>query len=315
MPESLEEYKRNVANHGLELYHRFYGPKRAKVTRNDDPEKRGRIQIEAPVIHAKGKGPSVWVDPGTGGGPDCGIFWPPEVGSTVWVFFEDGDPSWPMMYIGGWFTMPEGISAVPSEFEASTGDLPNKRGFVTRAGHTVVFNDEPDKEVVMITWHQPSSSDPSKTDRTQTADRTAGKTASLSFDKSGVMIRNGEKPASYISLNAEKNQVVVADQNGNLMTMDKDGVKMYDSKGNYISLNKGDIDLSTKTGNASISCNALNLRAGGISLGGELATEPAVLGLKLLTWLSTHTHPVSGAVAGPPVGAPPACLSTATKVK
>lgn len=41
-----------------------------------------------------------------------------------------------------------------------------------------------------------------------------------------------------------------------------------------------------------------------LRLGNESASEPAVLGVKLLSWLTSHTHPVVGALAGPPIQGP-----------
>ena len=70
---------------------RFYGLYRGIVYRNDDPDKRSRLQLKVPQIFADQ--PTGWAwssgDNGTGGQV-------PAVGAGVWVMFEGGDPSFPV---------------------------------------------------------------------------------------------------------------------------------------------------------------------------------------------------------------------------
>ncbi|RLA42205.1 MAG: hypothetical protein DRQ64_00010 [Gammaproteobacteria bacterium] len=57
------------------------------------------------------------------------------------------------------------------------------------------------------------------------------------------------------------------------------------------------------------------LEAMGVYLGPN-ASMPAVLGTPLMIWLSTHTHPVAGALASPPAAPPPnSILSQIVKLK
>jgi uncharacterized protein involved in type VI secretion and phage assembly len=62
---------------------------RATVLNNQDPEQRGRIQVLVPAITGQGSGWAAACQP-VGGGK------PPPVGATVWVMFENGDPTYPV---------------------------------------------------------------------------------------------------------------------------------------------------------------------------------------------------------------------------
>lgn len=73
---------------------------RAIVTCNYDPEKRGRIKVTCPYI--LGEYESNWCTP-------CyplaeysgGFFYVPDVNSTAWIMFEEGNPDKPI-WLGGW---------------------------------------------------------------------------------------------------------------------------------------------------------------------------------------------------------------------
>ena len=70
---------------------RFYGLYRGVVYRNDDPDKRSRLQLKVPQVFADQHTGWAWSsgDNGTGGKV-------PAVGAGVWVMFEGGDPSYPV---------------------------------------------------------------------------------------------------------------------------------------------------------------------------------------------------------------------------
>ena len=75
-----------------------------------------------------------------------GLFWPPETGEYVFVFFDNGDPTKPIAYVGGWYAPDE----VPDEFEPDSEGNPKKRGFKTPGGHIICLDDTDGKEVVRI---------------------------------------------------------------------------------------------------------------------------------------------------------------------
>lgn len=143
------EFLDKVYRFGLEFFRRYYGPYRAIVVSNKDPKKQGRIQVSCPRARlARGNG--VWVYPmmhGAGGGK--GTFWPPEEGDAVWIFFDNGDPTYPLGYVGGWFG---GVSTseVPSDLSPDGDNVPKKRGFVTPGGCKIILDDTSGSEEIKI---------------------------------------------------------------------------------------------------------------------------------------------------------------------
>jgi uncharacterized protein involved in type VI secretion and phage assembly len=176
----MDAFLENLARIGLEKFGRFYGIYRGIVVSNSDPNGRGRIQALCPAVgHKEGKAPKVWIDSAmNGAGADRGTFWPPEVDDSVWLAFQYGDPSLPGLYWGGWFGAPKGTNDVPDEFSKGANDPVRKRGFVTRGGHVLLFDDTPGKEVVRLSWHQAAGS---SSDLSKSADRTQGKTGKIEF--------------------------------------------------------------------------------------------------------------------------------------
>ena len=73
----------------------FFGKYRGQVTRNVDPEMRGRVQVTVPAV--LGEGRNAWALPATPyGGNGVGFFAVPPVGANVWVEFEGGDTNYPI---------------------------------------------------------------------------------------------------------------------------------------------------------------------------------------------------------------------------
>jgi hypothetical protein len=73
----------------------YYGKYRGIVTENKDPMQLGRIMALVPAV--LGSLPSQWAlpcAPYTGDG--VGQFMIPPIGSSVWIEFEAGDPSYPI---------------------------------------------------------------------------------------------------------------------------------------------------------------------------------------------------------------------------
>lgn len=129
---------------GLEYFRRYYGPYRATVVNNDDPEFRGRVMVECPRAKLS-KNNGHWIMPMESSGPKHGQFWPPEIGAVVWIFFDNGDPSVPLCYTGGWY--PKGKVAASLTPEAGG---PKARGWTTPAGHEIVLSDKDGEEQITI---------------------------------------------------------------------------------------------------------------------------------------------------------------------
>ncbi|WP_197510487.1 phage baseplate assembly protein V [Tessaracoccus coleopterorum] len=78
---------------------RFYGKYRGTVVQNVDPEQRGRIQAIVP--DATGMVPGTWATacvPLTG--KSMGTYVVPQIGSGVWIEFEQGDLDYPIWTAG-----------------------------------------------------------------------------------------------------------------------------------------------------------------------------------------------------------------------
>lgn len=144
--DRLEEFLDHLVRFGLEYYRRYYGPYRARVISNQDPEGLGRIIVECPRARFPARN-AQWVFPMmNGAGAQHGVFCPPVQDDYVFVFFDNGDPAKPIAYMGGWYAGGE----IHSEFTPAKDGTPEKRGFRTPGGHLVVMSDEDGKEKVLI---------------------------------------------------------------------------------------------------------------------------------------------------------------------
>ncbi|MBP1611926.1 MAG: phage-related baseplate assembly protein [Acidobacteria bacterium] len=80
---------------------RYYGKYRGVVLNNLDPERIGRVQVQVPDV--LGAGLSSWAMPCFPfAGQQLGFYAVPQIGSGVWVEFEQGDPDYPI-WSGCWF--------------------------------------------------------------------------------------------------------------------------------------------------------------------------------------------------------------------
>jgi uncharacterized protein involved in type VI secretion and phage assembly len=139
------EFMSNLRQWGMEYFGKYYGPYRAKVKSNRDPQGIGRIRVSCPRALIQD---SPWILPMMhGAGSSSGEFWPPEPGDTVWVFFDNGNPETPGSYIGGWFTQGD----LHEDIAPTAGESPMKRGWVSPGGHRVILDDTKDKKAITIT--------------------------------------------------------------------------------------------------------------------------------------------------------------------
>jgi uncharacterized protein involved in type VI secretion and phage assembly len=289
MASPFDIFMQKLTDWGLEYFHRYYGLYRAEVKKVDDPEERGRIQVQCPEVGHTKVLPK-WVEPSfMAAGKNRGWFWPPEVGDSVWVSFERGDAGRPNLYFGGWF----GDKEVPTEL-GYAGKNPKRRGFATRTGHTVVFNEEAGKESIEVYWRRPSSQPADKD-----TDKRDGDKASFVFDKEGSILLTNKNGTS-LALNAKDKKITIEDKdNSNTVVIDSNGVKITTSKDVIIA----------DAANCKINAKQVTLADG--------ADTPAVRGDDLKQWLSQHTHPSAVGPTGPPVqsGTLAPTLSTVVKLK
>ncbi|MDD5510927.1 MAG: phage baseplate assembly protein V [Dehalococcoidales bacterium] len=285
--EWLKNYLGDVTR-GLERFcNRFYGTYPARVIDNKDPEGRYRIRATCPAINMPNPEDvpgGFWMRPsmnGMGDTPDgqiTGVFHPPEEGSIIWVVFEWGDPQLPI-YIGGTITTRQKSETFQSDDMENKG--PTKRGIRTRAGHYLVFNDDPDKlEVAIVRGDGEGEPTPQF----------------ISFTKEGhTQITN--KNGSTLYMNAEDDETT-------LQTVDKDGkvgsmlflgvdkVTLMTKSGGAIAINGKDIVLTGD--NVVTDCNKQFSASAGVVFLGKGASEPAIKGNAFaLGWGLTHQHTTS----------------------
>lgn len=85
---------------------RYLGKYRGTVVNNVDPMQIGRIQAIVPDV--SGLVPTSWAMPCVpAAGINTGVFTVPQMGSGVWVEFEQGDPDKPIWVGGYWGTAAE----------------------------------------------------------------------------------------------------------------------------------------------------------------------------------------------------------------
>jgi hypothetical protein len=114
------------------------------ITDNNDPDKRGRVSVECPTIVA---GDSLeWTEPEfhfIDSSKTAGAFFVPNIGSQVVISIESEDDSEVMGLDARWKCAVYPIDKVPDVFKEN---YPNRRGWVTGAGHILYFDDTEDQQ-------------------------------------------------------------------------------------------------------------------------------------------------------------------------
>lgn len=156
----------------------------------DDPNSWGRVRVKLPWLD--GDVSSVWARLALpAAGDKRGFFFIPEIGDEVVVGLLGGDPRYPVVLGSFW----NGTQAPPLTLDASTNAI---RAIVSRAGHTLTFDDSDDAPKVQV--------------KTK-----AGQTATLD-DSSG----------------SEK--IELKDKTGNAITLDSQGITLEAASGAGVSI-------------------------------------------------------------------------------
>lgn len=145
------------------LDHRYFGKYRGYVHRVDDPLGLGRIMVIVPRV--LGDTPTGWALPCSPyAGPDQGLYVVPDVGSGVWVEFEEGDLSSPI-WSGMWWGSPKASDVgqadstarehrtdpeVPQHNHPRETAVPGVRILKSSLGHQIVLDDRPDTARIEI---------------------------------------------------------------------------------------------------------------------------------------------------------------------
>ena len=129
----------------------FYGKYAGVVTDLGDPKSIGRVRAHVPEVLGEDE-PCGWAMPCApwGGGPNRGFFALPEVGDTVWIEFEAGDPMRPI-WTGTFWGAPTSSGGQDDLGTATGSELPEgpdgpagpqKYIFRTKSGHVISLDDE-----------------------------------------------------------------------------------------------------------------------------------------------------------------------------
>lgn len=287
---------------GLERFcNRYYGTYSARVIDNRDPQGRGRVRAVCPAINMpdeKDVPGGFWMMPCMNGmgttadGQTEGIFHPPNEGTNIWVTFEAGDPRCPI-YMGGYVTTKQKADTFKSDDIKEIG--PSKRGWRTRSGHYLLFDDNGDELQVMIVKGNGNGEPTSQF---------------LSFTKEGHTLLTNKKGSS-LYMNAEEDETTIQtlDDKGNvlsLVSLGTDKVLLSTKSGGFISIDGKNIVLNGDD----IAVNGkgdFNVNTGKVYLG-KGASEPAIRGNKfVMGWglMHQHTSATPGAPTTPGATPPP----------
>jgi hypothetical protein len=116
---------------------KYYGKYRGMVVNNVDPLQIGRLLVQVPDV--LGPIPSSWAMPCLPfTGKQMGMWCLPQVGTGVWVEFEQGDPDYPI-WSGCWYGV---VAEVPALALAAPPAVPNVV-IQTAAQNTLMLSDLP----------------------------------------------------------------------------------------------------------------------------------------------------------------------------
>jgi uncharacterized protein involved in type VI secretion and phage assembly len=117
--------------------HKYFGKYRGMVVSNVDPLQIGRLLVQVPDV--LGPIPSSWAMPCLPfTGKQMGMWCLPQVGTGVWVEFEQGNPDYPI-WSGCWYGL---VAEVPALALAAPPAVPNVV-IQTAAQNTLMLSDLP----------------------------------------------------------------------------------------------------------------------------------------------------------------------------
>lgn len=127
-----------IRESGLERLYRFYSVYTGIVISRDDPKRRNRLLVSIPEIDSSYH---VWAQPLSqpGGLGQGAKYQTPRVADKVWIFFEKGDPLYPVWTYRGWFD-----KEVPSDLNVDS------IGMITYAGNKIIFQDDQGRLLIQI---------------------------------------------------------------------------------------------------------------------------------------------------------------------
>ncbi len=131
----------------FQTYHSGFPPlARAVIRENKDPEKKGRVRVAYPWLHGDSADVlSDWARVCTSyASTESGMWFLPEVGDEVLVYFENGNIDFPIV-MGSLFNPKNAPPASGRTGDFNTDDKNNLKFIKTRSGHTLCFDDSDDQ--------------------------------------------------------------------------------------------------------------------------------------------------------------------------
>lgn len=117
---------------------RHYGKYRGIVTDNVDPDNQGRIKATVPALFDDAA--TGWAMPSVPFAPQsAGMLMLPEIGSNVWIEFENGDTSYPI-WTGCWWPQNNAPSIASADVKV----------LFTKAGHKITLDDTSGSEKIVL---------------------------------------------------------------------------------------------------------------------------------------------------------------------
>lgn len=291
------------------------------VTKNDDPEKRGRIKIKSLELLADDTTEyPAWIEPAM----LWGWFIVPDIGEEVAIEIElsrqqaeSPEQGWlespRMRWRGVRYESQQGEAPRPPHERFTEASYGKRRGFATPAGHVLLFDDTEGQEQITLSWAQ------------------GDKSSVLALSKDGSAIL-GNANGSSLYLNATDKLATLIDEHGNSIALSETAISIIDTHNNSIELKDGVVTvlgnndvLVTAGSNVVVDAGSdVELKAG-VSVKIEGATDvqlgpsadsPAMRHTDWLAWAAAHTHtaPAGGGATTPPVTPPTAAIAS-TKVK
>jgi len=199
-----------------------------------------------------------------GGLAGQGMFMIPDIDAQVWVEFEEGDLHRPIWT--GTFWQQEGD--VP---EDAVREEPTNRMIQTKSGMSLQFDDADGEEQLRI--QHPTG-------------------AEMVIDPNGSIALTDAKGCT-VTLDADAEEMLIEDSNGNSMLMGSSGTTVKDSNGNQIEMGSAGITVKGQQ---------IVLNGSQVMLAGQ-GGEPIIKGQSFLTMFMTHIHPTAapGAPTAPPI--------------
>lgn len=267
--------ERVVAGLVEKVERRYYGKYRGFVVDNADPEQLGRLRLQVPSVLGN-EVVTGWALPCTpyGGMADQGFLFIPEIGSGVWLEFEEGDLEFPI-WVGTFWSKPDGESELPKA-NGEVQNPPTQKIIKTRKGHIIQLEDADGEEKITIR-HKDNSY--------------------FSIDKNGSVII-GNQNGSTIILNSDDKNVMLVEQHGNVVSMTDKGVTIVNADGTAT------VELTKDMARVIAKNIFLQGKVGVGSDSEKPPPEPAVLGQTFSLMYNTHFHPTPVGPSGPPVPAP-----------